>query len=374
MISGAIIGLVRGSFEDQIKNIVGDQLCKKCDVGAAACLPFATCNADKVCMKADNSCLQELGIAGRVDVASLLAKFSPGMEGKLDLYAVAGGSSSTDGGGLTVNLLGGALPSDDRVDPCVPSAPAPSPPAGGLPKSSIASANALPGGGAPFHLGVGIHNYFLDRAGWAAYQAGLLCLNVGTQSVPLINSETISILAASLGDLLHGESGQLILALRPSTPPVFHLDEGTFTAGGDIDKPLFVADLKALEIDFYMMVDQRFVRIFTVRTDLLLPFGARGRRPGSLTPVIGDVAEAFTNVKVTNNELLGEPPEELEATFPILLGVALPLLGDALGAIPLPAFAGLKLEPLPGGLTSIDNKSVLAIFANLATAPPPSSR
>lgn len=367
LFKGFFTGMIRDQFASQIQDTINEQLCKSCEAGPGTCGEFATCNADKVCMKPDGRCLQELGVAGRLRAAALFASLSPGQSGGMDLYDVAGGYATTDANGLSLGILGGALPPDGATDTCVPPAPKPAPPAGGIPRVAAFQGNTIPGTPQTFHVGVGVSDHFLNLNAWAAHQGGMLCLNVGTRSVELLTSDTLSLLAGSMSDLLHLESGQLILALRPQKPPVVTLDEGTFLPSGEIDKPLLRIAMNELEIDVYLMVDQRFIRIMTVKTDFLLPLGLEVTDTGQLLPVLGDLADAFTNVTVKNSELLKETPEEIAATFPILLSVALPLLTDALGAVDLPTFGGLAIRPVR--ITSIENNTFLAIFADLAAAP-----
>src|SRR4030095_8148234 len=82
--------------------------------------------------------------------------------------------------------------------------------------------------------------------------------------------------------------------------------------------------------------------------------------------VLGAVPEALTNVSVKNSEALLESPEELADLLPALIAVALPQLGGALPSIALPAIGPLELHVQPGGITSVQNNSFLAIFGDVA--------
>src|SRR5204862_138753 len=105
-------------------------------------------------------------------------------------------------------------------------------------------------------------------------------------------------------DLVGGQSSPIILSLRPQQPPTFTLGAGSFNDDGTINDPLLTLNMPALEIDFYAMVDQRFSRMFTVRTDVALGIGLQLNAQGQITPVIGDTTNAFTNVTVTNSDML----------------------------------------------------------------------
>lgn len=369
---GFFVDQIVSGITDQIQTTIEDQVCKQCDVDAN-CSPFATCNADGVCELNDSGgqrCLQELGASGRLFAADLLASLSPGQQGAMDIYDVAGGYARSNGDGLSLGILGGAVPADGRHDPCVP--PSDPPAMVAMPESAVFQGNSTPGG-VPFDIALGMHEYYLNLNGWAAYESGFLCANVGTRSIALLNSATFVILVPSLVDLLHGETAPLILALRPQQKPVMTLGLGTFTTNSSgekvIDDPLITIGMPELEIDFYAMLDERYVRLFTLRADVTLPVGLDVNEQGQLVPILGDLGNAFQNLAVTNSELLLETPQEIADRFPAVLEIALPFVADALGAIDLPAFSGVQVKLLPGGITSVENQTMLAIFGELEVAP-----
>src|SRR5262249_48325112 len=159
-------------------------------------------------------------------------------------------------------------------------------------------------------------------------------------------------------DLLHGETAQLVLGLRPQKRPILTLGAGTFTTGPSgekvIDEPLINIVFPQLQIDFFAMVDQRFIRVFTLQTDLTLPIGLDVDDMGQIIPVLGDLGDGFQNISVTNSELLVETPTEIANKFPTILSIAVPFLADSLGAIALPEIAGLRITLAPGGITSVE--------------------
>ncbi len=368
-LKGTIVDQVRTLFAGQLGGLISGQLCKSC-VSDGDCAPFATCGVGGTCQVtgADPArCLQELGITGRMAASNLLSSLSPGLTGALDLYLVAGGYvQAGDANGLSLGLLGGAVPADARHDNCVPVVPQPQQQQ--IPESALLKGNVRPDN-QPFDLGIGIHQQFLDRAAWAAYDSGFLCLNVGTRTAAILNTDTFAnILVPSLGDLLGGQVSPIILGLRPQQAPTFELGAGTFTPTGEIDQPLMTVHMNELEIDFYAFIDERYARIFTVRTDLALPLGLEVNDAGQIAPVLGDATSAFQNIVVTNSELLTETAAEIGLKFPAVLSFAVPLIAGSLAPIDLPAVVGLELNITPGGLTSIENNSMLAIFANLSVA------
>ncbi|HEY4177758.1 MAG TPA: hypothetical protein VGM90_13020, partial [Kofleriaceae bacterium] len=121
-------------------------------------------------------------------------------------------------------------------------------------------------------------------------------------------------------------------------------------------------------IDFFASVDEQWIRVFTVVSDVHLPIGLQTSGTGQLVPVIGNTDQAFTNLSVKNNDAVTESPAELASLFPTILSLVLPQLSAGLGGFDLPALGPLAIQPT--AITSIDNNTFLAIFANLTTAMP----
>ena len=90
-------------------------------------------------------------------------------------------------------------------------------------------------------------------------------------------------------------------------------------------------------------VDQQYIRVFTVVSDVHLPIGLQVGAMGEITPVIGDVTDAFTNLTVKNSEAVTETPDQLAMLFPTLLNLILPQLSSGLPAISLPTIGNLQL-------------------------------
>jgi len=209
-----------------------------------------------------------------------------------------------------------------------------------------------------------VHKSNLDQLAYSAYQGGLMCLNIGTRTVDLLTSETLAILMPSFIDLVHGTVAQMVLGLRPQSPPTIVLGEGTTDADGNILDPLLDVNFTGLEIDFYGMVDDQWIRLMTLVADVHLPINLDVDDQGQLVPVLGDLDNAFSNLSVKNSDPLVETPQELADKFPAVLDLALPLVANGLGGFALPAIGGLQLVIPPGGITAVDNKEFLAIFAD----------
>ena len=164
-----------------------------------------------------------------------------------------------------------------------------------------------------------------------------------------------------------------MFGLRPQAPPAIALGRNTFD-GGAIAEPLLDVRLPGTEIDLYAMVDDQFVRILTIAADLHLPVGIDVDAEGGLLPVIGEASDSVSNISVKNSEALEESPDSLAEILPSLIEVALPVLGSSLGSIDLPALGPLAIQLAPGGITTVEDNTFLALFGNLSAATPPRAR
>ncbi len=361
------IDTIAGTFEDAISSAVSDQLCKACPSGdVSECGEFADSCTDNVCMRADDTCVQELGITGRMAGSAIFGALSPGTTGSIDIYEVAGEYADTDSGGISLGLLGGMLPSGTEHDRCGP--PATAPAAVTIPESDFFKGNTRPDNDAAFDVGIGVHQSQLDEFAYSAYDGGLFCLTIGTSTVDLLTSETIGLFIPSLANLT-GRPSPMYLGLRPQSPPVIVLGTNTFIDDGagnvTLDDPLLDITFTDLEMDFFVGVEDQYIRIMTIVADVHLPLGLQVG-DGEITPVLGDLEAAFTDLTVKNNEVLLESAEELADVFPTLLDLALPQIAGGLGGFAVPELAGLQLNITD--ITAVDNATFLAIFAELAPA------
>jgi hypothetical protein len=366
-ILGLLLGVLRGQLTTAVQTTIQGQTCKKCPSGQVAeCgSAFATACTNQVCMEGAQ-CFQELGLVGRVRGSALFASLSPGTTGALDLYEVAGTATSNNGG-LALGVLGGMQPAGVARDRCGPAATPP--PRVTVPLSAFFQGNTRPDTGEPFDVAFGVHASQLAELAYAGYDSGLLCLTIGHGFAAQLSSDTLSLLARSLGKLVESNAAMAV-GIRPQRPPVIGLGKNTFTddgAGGkQLAEPLIDLRFTAAELDFFVAVDDQWIRTFTVVADLHLPIGLQVAGMGQLTPVLGEVADAFTHVSVKNAEAITEAPADLAGLFPSLLALVLPQLSNGLSPVSLPALGSLSLDVK--AITAVDSNSFLAIFANLAPA------
>lgn len=366
---GTIINELRSQLDGLVGPMVEEGLCMKCDQGET-CPALSACDGELCQEDSGGGCVMPFGMEGRMDLGGLLGSIAPGKQADLDLHLWAGGYARTNNDGVSLGVLTGARTPEPSE--CVPRRPAPdlSP----APFSDAFSGNTRPHDGEPFHVGIGLHKKFLDAAGYAMYDSGLLCLDVGPREVSQLTTTTFALLAASFLDLTHDDEAPIVLSVRPQNPLYFTLSQQEVTHNPetgeyDIEVPLMTVRSQDFALDFYVLMDYRFVRAFRVLSDLAVPIALVVNDENQLVPVLGDLTGAFENLRVTESYLLEEDPAVIAALFPTILGMAAGFIGD-LGAIDLPAMEGFQLILDDGSITAVDEDTLLAIYANLAYESP----
>lgn len=351
LFKGLIIGKLKDALKDQLAKPLNSALCQKC-TSSDECSSLADqgCAMDtKVCMR-KGTCMQHLGIEGAMDLSGLLGSLPGGpANASLDMYAVIGSYAEVEAAptaGLSLGMLGGSFSPTNTT--CAPVRPAPTR-AKPLTKTPAYAGNTTPGG-KPYHVGAGISALELDTLGHSFYESGGLCLSLGTAQVEQLSSGLLSALIPSLSDLTRGQNSSVQLVIRPQNPPTFALGKGTFKVDGmgqkTIDDPLLSLQIKDLALDFYVYMDERMVRFMRQTADINVPLALDIDNMSQIVPILGDLSNAFGNVRVTDSSLLKEPPAQLAALFPSLLPALLGSISSSIKPIKLPDLLGLKLVPV----------------------------
>jgi hypothetical protein len=357
-VKGLIIGQLASSLTGTLTSQIDDQLCQKA-TATAPCPTGTTADGSMICRYGDNSCASIiLGTDGHMDLGGLLASISPGTKGGLDFLFAAGGADKNDtdpamklawgdldpvNNGATLGMFGGAEPTP--LSKCVKISNLALPT--GIPIPTEIFGNAAPAGAnwpasvpGP-HVGIALSERFTNYAMNGVYNSGLLCIGISTESIPLLSSGTLGLLAPSAKDLgLQHEPQQVAIVIRPAAPPTITFGNGTDLA----TDPLLDVKLPQASLDFYFYSLDRFVRFMTATFDLDVPVNL-SVGPDGLTPVIDKIG--VNNGKVTNSQLLSEMPDGLAASLGDLIGS---LVGQQLGGALKPidlnkslASLGLKL-------------------------------
>ncbi len=214
--------------------------------------------------------------------------------------------------------------------------------------------------GQVYHLGASLAQGGMNQALFAAYNSGGLCIEASTDSIHALTGGAFPFSAAIIDTLASGKLRQLaavdapvLVALAPSQPPVLTYGEGTEDEGH------LIVDWPGVEVNFYVLMNERFSRIFAVSTDIsmqLTVFNDPATGTLRIAVVDGPNVENFTE---TYNELLpGVAFTEILETligsvFDAALGDGLefdfdvgPILSDALGGAPVfVEFRGIETTP-----------------------------
>jgi hypothetical protein len=323
-----------------------------------------------------------LGIEGIADVGALIGDVSPGTRARMETRIVPGGYVHLENDGLSLGIITG-INADEDLDTrtadldsepalCVP--PFAAPDFGAAPASlaSNARGNFLLNPANLFRgdpetvsdVLVGASETMLDQLGHHVISSGALCLSLGTELVEQLNLGTIAILVPSLAELGTEEGDDpLLLVTRPAKPIDFTIGDGTEAS------PSLTLHLSEFNIDFYAFIFERYTRGFTVTLDMNvginLDFTTDGDGNPAVMPILVGLESENIGVTVLNEEFLAEDRADLEAVFPILLDLILPLVGDGLGAFSLPELAGFQLDNLGIQRVTTSEDDFLAISASL---------
>lgn len=402
----ANIGFVKdyiiGTLEDQLTGTLEDSLasvrCMACpDTG---CPAGSTCNGDGFCERSDGTCVPTLlGVEGQTDLGAAMASISPGLSAPVQILAAAGGYANVDGNGLNLGLYGGFEAPTPSA--CIPAAstgdytpvarasefasgdtfthcrrcPTGSECSAGYTCSSSGEcrneSDACEMVTEPVMLKVGVAEQFLNRALAGMFDSGALCLGISTASVPQLNSTMLGLLMPAISVLTWDETAPVAIEVRPQLPPRIEIGE-TLTLPDGTSLPadtLLVVHFDQAQLDFYLWIFERYVRILTVQMDLIV--GLRlGVQDGAILPSIS--ALAADNVTVTDAEIVG-PPNNINDLFRDLLGLIAGMI-PPFDPIELPEFSGFLLRVPDGGITHVASggEDFLALHANLAVAAAPS--
>ena len=344
-VKSVIINQLTDSLKTQITDALAEANCAPCGP-AGECPSFdggagvarSSCEPDAgVCLDSvTNKCVPGLlGAEGRLEVGQALAALGAQEGAAIELSFGAGGSSQASDAGLTVGLRGGAK--EVFVADCVAPAMRPVPPTLALPDFDLDA----PG---PYDVGISVSGQMLSEVLFRAQQSGALCLELGNETVSALESSLLATLLPSLGKLTDGKNVPLRIVIRPVNPPTAVVGEGTIDADGKPLDPLVRLDWRGVEIDAYALIDDRQARLFTVAADLSLPLGVTLDGCSGVTPVIGSLMGAVTNVRVKNSEMLAEPLSVLQNLVPSLLTLAEPQLATGLTGFTIPEFNGFQLQ------------------------------
>lgn len=372
------INMLKEQIISQLNGMVGSmldsQLCQTCGDGLAACPGNSSCNVDEgVCRyNATQECVARmLGVEGGLMLSQLLSGYSQSEDASVDVMVRAADKFKVDDG-LTLGLRTGFQP--EEFSRCAPVDPTSRPAFTEIPFSPTITGNVRPGSGTPFMLGFGLHQRALEHMMWSTWASGGLCLKVSSDTIDMLSTTAIGLFVPSVSKLADGNRA-LYIQLAPQKAPNIVLGANKIRRVGsknEIEEGLFTLDWKDVDIHMYGFVQERFVRLFTLRSDLLLPIAVSPGGNGELQIAIGDIEKAIKNIRPIAHGLMAEDNEKLESLLPKLMGLALPMLGDMLNqSFALPDVMGYSIVLEQNDITSVDNNTFIALFADLKKSTSP---
>lgn len=371
-VKNLVLQLLSPTLQTTISDAVAKQSCQACGTGMPACPTItggtSTCQ-NGICMDTaanpDKCVPRLLGVEGRVNLGASMANFGVPANAALDLSIHAGSSFSVDTvNAINIGTRGGMAAV--ATAPCVPVS-APPPLAMLAPPDFRAEAPPVSMTNPAYHMALGVSSPFLNLAFHQAHQGGVLCLQLSSATVGLINTGLFKTFLPSLGKLAtrDGKDAPMMVVLRPAKPPDVKIGSGGM-------KPLLTVTLTDLTIDFYASIDDRFARLFSLTADITLPLSLTFSGCTSVTPAIGDLKMLVTNIRTANAEMLAEDPKVLADLIPAVVGLAEPALAGALKPIDLPDLGPFKLKVNAGkgvGLvTGTETYNHLGLFATMLPA------
>jgi hypothetical protein len=367
------------SLQDALQDALDDMNCRKCAPGGACPQNGAVMSSCDALVDGGSTALPDggvdgeckdtmtgqcvpaiFGVEGRMNVATPLGGSSNAAS--LDLSFAAGGATQADSTGFTQGFVGGAQ--SVSVSPCVKAEMAPPVAALPLPLLDLQA----PG---TYDVGVTLSHQLFNRALFHAQQAGVFCIEAGQETVAQLETSVLVTFLPSLS-LLADErpvNGPMHVVVRPTHAPTMSVGEGTFDAMGKIDKPLLTLDWNDVEVDVYAMVYERWTRLFTMSADIKLPLGLQIEQCVKVTPVLGDLKGAITDVKALNSEILAENVSALENLVPALITLVEPMLASGLPGFDIPETEGYQLHLLAakgvGPITGTATFNHMGIYGRL---------
>jgi hypothetical protein len=376
-IKGLLLGQITSTLQKQVQNALNKANCRHCDdfgqcptngMATSMCIydDGGTPDAGTCYDPMEQRCVPALlGVEGRIDVGTALAAAGAPAGAGLDISIAAGGSTTASSTGFTLGFTGGAQ--EVQTASCVKPLPDPM-----LPAIPLPDFDAQAGG--PYDVGVSVSQELLTRMLLHAEQSGALCLELGHDTISLLDSSLVGTLLPSLNALTGGKTVPMRIVIRPVNPPTAAVGAGTST------QPLVTLNWDDTQIDVYARLEDRYARLFSVTFDLALPLSLSLDGCSTVTPVIGDLMNAVTDVHATNSEILAEPLSAVEQLVPSLISFAEPSLSKGLTGFTLPPVsfapdAGFQIELTEakglGNVSGTQTYNHLGLYANLVPVSQP---
>ncbi len=376
-ITGILNSQVQGQLDSAIGDMVASFTCLPCDFYAGGCPAGSSCNGDGYCESGGTCLIKPQGLVGTVELGEMLASVDPGNDAALDLMIAAGQAQQPNqrpfvrANGLEVRVIGGSYSDlDDCLVPPDPNA---------IPDTGIADpmqfGNLIPGQGTPYMIGLAVADMYLDHFAYQLWRSGFLCLAIDSYGLDLISSSTLGLIVPSVNTLTGGANVPIRLELHPIGVPRMEIGAGTFLPDGSVDEPILYLFLPNLRMDFWMVMDGRWVRFLSLTQDMQLDLALEFTPDNEVVPVVDEQSIHVDNVQLLHYELLAEDEQTLRDLVPSLINIALPQLLGTLEGLAIPDLQGfaLDIKSVQGDIPRANTPyyEFMSIYADLAFAAPP---
>ncbi|MDP3274539.1 MAG: hypothetical protein Q8Q09_05045 [Deltaproteobacteria bacterium] len=342
LFKSTLIGQIRGQLSSAVAPIQS-ALAHASMPDPPGCPTGSTRDADR-CLYAGSGTRESrlvpllLGTDGEGNFGSLLNSITPGIRAP-NRFVVAAGDpahgAEVSAAGATINVFGAF--ESMRQAACVPTmAPPPMPT---VPEYMALRSNMIPGTSTTTDLGIGVSEEFLNNMFWNWWNSGMFCLGITSRLSQQVSAGLL-IAIPSLSTLRNAffpaTNAAIAISFRPQTAP-------TVTVGGGsnlMTDPLLTITFRQLSLDFFVWSEERYVRIFTLTSNLSIPMNLTPGATG-LQPALGSTR--VENAVVTNVALINTQPTQLAELLQDLLGSVIMQFAGSLPAVNLPSI------PLPGG-------------------------
>ncbi len=376
----AVKGLFSGLIENEVKKAVKDAIdgatCMSCKQDSEC--GFGTTCKDEICTDGKACLPMVMGFEGRIATSTVLGEFGNPTALPVDMAMQMGGSVDVQTSGMRLGSLGG---SQSAPHACIKAPNFPK-----LPSPAALAFPATSPDGSPYMVGVGVSQTMLTQFMRDFYQSGALCLRldsgVSDQLGTFFRAQGIgAAVSPSLLQLVGKDNPPLYIVLQPNEPMDLSIGKGEIAKDKDgnavVKEPLLEMRIPKLDFTFYMVLYDRWVRLLTFRTDIVLPLALETRPNNKLGLLLGDLKQAFQSPQVLNSNLIKEKNEDVATNFASTLQALIPVLIGQIGSteFDIPELQGFNLSIR--GLSGIvprtdrpDRFQFLGLFADLALAPP----
>ncbi|MCP4502951.1 MAG: hypothetical protein GY822_23690, partial [Deltaproteobacteria bacterium] len=183
--------------------------------------------------------------------------------------------------------------------------------------------NALTGiyEGEVYHLGMSIARASINQALFGVYNTGVACVELSSDSIHQLTGGAFPLSAGTIDLLAEGKlrqytdpSSPALVALIPGEPPIITYGEGTE------EDHLIGLTWKNVEVAFYVMMYERYTRVFSVATDISMSLSVFNDPNDTMLKVSIVDGPNIDNFDERYNELL--PDVAFDSVLASLIGLA----------------------------------------------------